>query len=104
MKATTRRDGCATHQTAKTTKGWKRVSSGQARRLALKERCPGAFAYDGPKGLHFPVVPEGSTSCCVDCRGARVAFGRARQWRQKYPDVAKKIHARAKSAGCKWAQ
>lgn len=94
---------CATHKTSKSASGWRRPSSGQRRRRALEKRCPGAFASKKGGKLHFPVMAERGR-CCVDCRGARVAYQRASQWKRRYPGVAAKIKAQAARTGCAWAR
>lgn len=100
------RKDCATHQEAKSAKGWKSVTNGQARRRAMQKRCPQAFMGKDKKGnLKFPLIPEkGGKGCCIDCRAARVAYSRASRWEGKYPGVAPAIRSRAKRAGCEWAQ
>ena len=96
---------CATHKHDRTTAGWKRPTTGQKRRRALAKRCPTAFMVKTKAGdLKFPVVPEHGASCCLDCRAARVAAQRAGQHHKRYPGLYAKIRARAKTAGCDWAQ
>jgi len=90
-----------TQRAASRVKGWGKVAPRTTNeRRALLARC-GRAAFLDPDGLRFPVMPKAG-GCVVDCRGARVAYSRARQYGHRA------VAARAKRIGergaCAWAR
>ena len=94
----------ATHQTARSVKGWgKAKPKTQRERKALAKRC-GRRAFMVPKTLAFPVMGKRAKGCKVDCRGLLEAKQRASTHRRKYPGLVKRIDALGKRAKCRWAR
>jgi len=84
------------HQGAKTTKGWPRISKRD--RVKLLEQC-GPEAFLQPEKLKFPVMTKG---CVLDCRGIRVAKSRAAQHHHR--NIVSRADSVGRSAKCRWAR
>jgi len=93
------------HQTAKTTKGWRKAApKTRKEREALFYRC-GADAFlaanrENPGMSKFPVMAKRGR-CVVDCRGLRAALTRAQQF--EHPAAYRKANSLAKHGKCRWA-